>query len=117
MKELQFAVTETARITAQVEAALKPGKDRQQMAEFLTVEMRETLGLERAQQRRVFNYVQEGLSKGATVKEAMKTMGRITSAEARDIKAFLSGKQRQVFDHVYGADGLCLFQYCKVGAG
>jgi hypothetical protein len=114
---LQFAVKETTRIQAQVDAALKPGQDRQQMAEFLTVEMRETLGLTRAQQSRVFKYVLEGLSKGATLKEAMKAMGQNTSAEVSPIKAFLSGKQRQVFDRVYGADGLCLFQYCKVGVG
>ena len=114
MNEMQFAVNETARITARVDAALKPGEDRQQMAEFLTVEMRETLGLDRAQQSRLFNYVLEALSKGATLKQAMKTMGQNTSAEVSPIKAFLSGKQRQVFDRVYGADGLCLFQYCKV---
>lgn len=117
MKELQFSVTETARITAQVEAALKPREDRQQLAEFLTVEMRETLGLDHAQQRRLFNYVLEGLSKSATLKQAMKAMGQNTSTEVSQVKAFLSGEQRQVFDRVYGADGLCLFQYCKVGAG
>lgn len=117
MNELQFTVTETARITAQIEAALKPAQDRQQMAEFLTVEMRETLGLDRPQQNRLFNYVLEALSKGATLKQAMKAMGQNSSAEVSPVKAFLSAKQRQVFDRVYGADGLCLFQYCKVGAG
>ena len=35
--------------------------------------MRETLGLTRAQQSRLFNYLLEGLSKGVTLKQAMKT--------------------------------------------
>ena len=115
--EVQFAVNETARITAQVEAALKPGEDRQQMAEFLTVEMRESLGLTPAQQKALFKYVLSGLSKQPTLKQAMKAMGQNTSTEVSEVKAFLSDKQRQVFDRAYGADGLCLFQYCKVGAG
>jgi hypothetical protein len=114
MKELQYAVDETARIQKEVEAALKPVQDREQMAQFLTVEMRETLKLDRAQQRKVFNYVRAKLSNGATLKQAMKTVGETTSTEAGEVKAFLSVKQRQVFDRVYGADGMCLFQYCQV---
>jgi RNA polymerase sigma factor (sigma-70 family) len=116
MKEVQFAVDETARIQKEIEAALKPTQARQQMAQFLTVEMRETLKLDREQQKKIFNYVMAKLSNGATLKEAMKTVGETTSTEAGEVKAFLSTKQRQVFDRVYGADGMCLFQYCKVGA-
>lgn len=116
MNELQFAVSETARIQAQVQAVLKPGEDRHQMAEFLTAEMRETLGLDGAQERRLFNYVREGLSKGATLNQAMKAMGQNTKTEVSQVKAFLSGKQRQAFDRVYGPDGLCLFQYCKIAS-
>jgi RNA polymerase sigma factor (sigma-70 family) len=114
MNELQFSVKETDRISAQLKGMLKPDKDRQRLAEFLTVEMRETLGLNRAQQRQLFNYIREGLSKGATLKEAMKFMAQSTAAEAGEVKAYLSVKQRQEFDRVYGADGLCLFQYLKV---
>jgi RNA polymerase sigma factor (sigma-70 family) len=117
MNDIQFVINETARISPQVEAALKPAKDRQQMAQFLTVEMRETLGLDRAQQKRIFDYLREGLSRGATLREAMKVMGQTTSAEAGEIKALLPAKQRQVFDRVYGADGLCLLQYCKLDPG
>jgi len=114
MKELRYTVDETDRIQKEVAAALKPAQDREQMAQFLTVEMRETLMLDRAQQRKVFNYVKAKLSNGATLKQAMKTIGETTPTEAGEVKAFLSGKQRQVFDRVYGADGMCLFQYCKV---
>jgi RNA polymerase sigma factor (sigma-70 family) len=116
MRELQFAVKETDRISTQLQGTFKPSKDRQQLAQFLTVEMRETLGLSPTQQRQLFNYVSEGLSKHATLKEAMKAMAQSTPAEAGEIKAFLSAKQRRVFDRVYGADGLCLFQYLKVAA-
>ena len=116
MQEVQFSVKETDRISTQLQAMLKPGEERKQIAEFLTVEMRETLGLNRAQQGQLFNYVREGLSKGATLKDAMKTMAQSTSTEAGEVKAYLSAKQRQVFDRVYGADGLCLFQYLKVAS-
>jgi RNA polymerase sigma factor (sigma-70 family) len=114
MKEAQFAIDETARIQKEVDAALKPAQDRQQMALFLTVEMRETLKLSRTQQTKIFNYVSAKLSNGATLKQAMKMVGATTSTEAGEVKVFLSGKQRQVFDRVYGSDGMCLFQYCKV---
>jgi RNA polymerase sigma factor (sigma-70 family) len=114
MNELQFVVKETDRISAQLQGRLKPGEDRRQLAEFLTVEMRETLGLNPAQQKQLFNYIREGLSKRATLKEAMQAMAQSTSAETSQVKAYLSPKQRQVFDRVYGADGLCLFQYLKV---
>src|SRR5262249_28450387 len=57
MKEAQFADRETTRIQKEVEAVLKPAQDREQMAQFLTVEMRETLKLNSAQQRKIFNYV------------------------------------------------------------
>jgi RNA polymerase sigma factor (sigma-70 family) len=117
MREMMFAVNETARIQRQIEAALKPPADREKMAEFLTVEMRETLALDHAQRTAIFNYILLGLSNGATLKQAMQAMAQSTPTEAGEIKAFLSDKQREVFDRVYGADGLCLFQYCKVGAG
>jgi hypothetical protein len=50
------------------------------------------------------------------LKEAMKAMAQSTPTEAGEIKAFLSAKERQAFDRVYGADGLCLFQYLKAAA-
>jgi hypothetical protein len=115
--ELQFAVNETSRISKELQAALNPAREREQMAEFLTVEMGETLQLDSAQQKMVFKYVEGGLSRGSTLKEAMNAMAQSTSAEAGELKAFLSSKQRQVFDRVYGADGLCLFQYLKVAPG
>jgi RNA polymerase sigma factor (sigma-70 family) len=117
LSEMQFAVSETTRISKQIQGALKPGEDRAQMAEFLTVEMRETLGLSRGQQQKIFHYVLKGLSNGTTLQQAITALGQATAAEAGEVKVFLSQKQRQVFDRVYGADGLCLFQYCKVGAG
>jgi RNA polymerase sigma factor (sigma-70 family) len=113
MQEVQFSVKEWDRISGQLQGMLKPGKDRKQLAEFITVEMRETLGLDRAQQGELYNYVSKGLSKGATLKGAMKTMAQSSSTEAGEVKAYLSANQCQVFDRVYGADGLCLFQYLK----
>ena len=116
MTEMQFAVNETTRISTQLQAALNPAQERTLMAEFLTVELRETLGLDAEQQRMLFDYLRDGLSRGTTLKEAMKAMAQSTSVEAGQVKARLSVKQRQVFDRVYGADGLCLFQYLKVAS-
>ena len=115
--QMQFVVDETGRMLTQLPAELKPAEDREQMAEFLTVELRETLSLDAAQQSKLFNYMRERLSKGPTLTDAMKAMAQSTSTEAGEIKSFLSTKQRQVFDQVYGADGLCLFQYLKVATG
>ena len=116
MQEVQFAVTETDRISSQLHSLLKPGKDRQQLAEFLTAEMRETLGLDPAQQGQLFRYIHDGLSKAATLKEAEKAMAQSTALEVGEIKVYLSARQRRLFDRVYGADGLCLFQFLKVAS-
>ena len=39
-----------------------------------------------------------------------------TQTEAAEIKAMLSPGQRQLFDQVYGADGVLLFSYAKAVA-
>jgi hypothetical protein len=46
----------------------------------------------------------------------MKILAQRTPAEANEIKAILSPEQRQLFDQIYGADGVLLFTYPKVVA-
>ena len=66
--------------------------------------------------RWVFSYIEKQLAQGATFSDGMKSLAQATQTEANDIKAMLSPEQRQLFDQVYGADGVLLFSYPKVVA-
>ena len=43
-------------------------------------------------------------------------LAQTTQTEAVEIKTMLSPTQRQLFDQVYGADGVLLFSYAKAVA-
>jgi hypothetical protein len=83
---------------------------------FLTAELGETLNLEPSQKTTLFSYIQNRLAQGATLNDGMKALGQATQTEAAEIKAMLSPGQRQLFDQVYGADGVLLFSYPKAVA-
>ncbi|HWX18782.1 MAG TPA: sigma-70 family RNA polymerase sigma factor [Candidatus Binatia bacterium] len=93
---------------------LTPAQGRDQVAEFLALEIGETLKLERSERRAVFALVRERLGRGATLTDAMKAMAQDIPAEAVQIKAVLSPVHRQSFDSIYGADGSCLFVYLVI---
>jgi RNA polymerase sigma factor (sigma-70 family) len=112
--ELTFAVNETERISAQFYAGLNPAQEPEVLAEFLTVEMRETLALDTAQQSALLTFIRNALARGPTLKDSIKTMAQSAKTETTQIKALLSPSQRALYDRVYGADGLCLFQFIKV---
>lgn len=46
----------------------------------------------------------------------MRALARSTKAEAAELKTMLSPEQRQLFDQIYGADGVLLFSYAKAVA-
>ena len=46
----------------------------------------------------------------------MKTVAETTQTEAVQIKAPLSPAQQQLFDQIYGPDGVLLFSYTKAVA-
>jgi hypothetical protein len=90
--------------------------ERNRLATFLTAELDESLKLAPTKKTALFSYIQNRLAQGATFNDAMKFIAQNTETEANDIKATLSLEQRQLFDQVYGADGVLLFSYPKAVA-
>jgi len=115
--DLVYAVSETTRITSQFYSRLNPGKEPEVLAEFLTVELRETLKLDGEQQAVLLSFIQKELAQRTTLRESEKVIAKSSQREADQIKARLTRSQQQLFDRVYGADGLCLFQFIKVNSG
>jgi RNA polymerase sigma-70 factor (ECF subfamily) len=105
---------ESARITSQLKPWLAPPNDRDRLARFLTAGLAETLNLNRSQRAALLAHIQDRLAQGATLNDAMKSIAQDTEAETTYIKAILSPEQRQLFDKVYGVDGVLLFSYPKV---
>lgn len=89
---------------------------RNHFAEFLTAELSETLKLESSQRKAVLVYLKKRLASGATFSDAMKALAESALASVPEIKAMLSPSQQQLFDQVYGADGVLLFSYARAVA-
>jgi RNA polymerase sigma factor (sigma-70 family) len=111
--DYQFVINETTRISTELSSLITPANERQILAEFLTVELRETLRLDRAQQAQMLSLINNGLSQGPTLLDSMKLMGQSGPAEVPRIKAILSGRQQKLFDQNYGANGIGLFVFLK----
>ena len=112
-EELGAIGRESSRIIGELSPLLVPPGERARLAKFLTAELGETLNLDRSQKTTLFSYIQNRLAQGATLGDGMKALAETTQTEAGDIKAMLSPGQRQLFDQVYGADGVLLFSYAK----
>jgi len=113
VREAQAINAETVRLAGELSPLLTRAHDRDRVAEFLTVELRETLVLDPAQQRAVFSWTRKRLADGATLRDALTAVAQSAPTEATEIKAMLSPAQQLVFDQTYGADGLGLFTYAK----
>jgi hypothetical protein len=107
---------ESARIIADLNPLLAPPDDRTRLAMFLIAELVNTLNLDLSQKTDLSLYVQKRLAQGATLNEAMKALAQASQTEAVEIKAMLSPAQRQLFDQIYGPDGVLLFSYPKAVA-
>jgi hypothetical protein len=116
LTELGAIGRESARIIAEIKPLLTPPDERTQLAIFLTAELASTLNLDAAQKTNVFSYVQNRLVQGPTLNDAMKAIAAATQTETAEIKADLSPRQRQLFDQIYGPDGVLLFSYPKAVA-
>jgi RNA polymerase sigma factor (sigma-70 family) len=95
---------ETARISTELEALRTPATERTLMAEFLTIELRETLRLSERQQAYVFGLFQEQLANGDSLIGAMQATYAVRVTLADKIRAHLSLLQRRRFDYTYGKD-------------
>jgi hypothetical protein len=112
--EVNAFAKDAAPIRDELDVLLTPPRERDQVAEFLTAEVSETLKLEPSERRAVFSFIRDRLARGATLTDAMKAMMRDIPAEAVQIKALLSPEHRHSFDAIYGADGSCLFVYLQI---
>jgi RNA polymerase sigma factor, sigma-70 family len=99
-------VNETARISTELDALLTPATERILMAEFLTIELRETLGLSEQQQAYAFSLFQQQLALGDSHIAALKATLAGKAALANNIRAHLSLLQRRRFNYTYGKDDL-----------
>jgi Sigma-70, region 4 len=115
-QELGAISRQSSRVIERLNPLLTPPDERNRLAIFLTAELDETLKLDPFEKEILFSYIQIRLAQGATFNDAMKILAQRAPAEANEIKAILSPEQRQLFDKVYGADGVLLFSYPKVVA-
>jgi RNA polymerase sigma-70 factor (ECF subfamily) len=114
--ELGVISRESSRIMGELNPLLAAPDERTRLAIFLTAELSKTLNLHASQKANLQSYIQNRLAQGATLNDAMKAIAERTQTEASEIKATLSPGQQQVFDEIYGADGVLLFSYPKAVA-
>jgi hypothetical protein len=112
----QFAAIfkESARISAELVALQTPENERPLLAEFLTVELRETLGLSARQQAYLYSLFQQQLANGDSLLAACKAMLAAKATLADEIRAHLTFLQKRRFDATYGKNALGFLGY--VGA-
>jgi hypothetical protein len=104
-------VRETVRISSELDALLTPATERAVLAEFLTVELRETLHLSERQQAYVFHLIRERLAGNDSLLTAMKATLAVKAVVAGDIRSHLALMQRRRFDRTYGRDAFGFFAF------
>src|SRR5712692_1725437 len=102
MADYNFVIAETVHISPELNALLQPADERIVLAQFLTVELGETLDLSARQKAAVFALVKDGLVRGATILEGMNAVAQAKRDFSIAIKAQLSRRQRTRFDRTYG---------------
>jgi RNA polymerase sigma factor (sigma-70 family) len=116
LAEVNSFAEDAARVRDQLHVLLTPAQDRDQVAEFLTAEIGDTLKLDASERPAVYSFVRKRLAQGATLTDAMNAMAQDIPVEAAQIKALLSPEQRQTFDSIYGANGSGFWIYLKIAA-
>jgi RNA polymerase sigma factor (sigma-70 family) len=116
LKQADTFGKEATRISSELSILLTPPQDRDRVAEFLTVEIGETLKLNPSEKLAFHSFVRDRLAQGATLTGAMKAMTQDLPAEVVQIKAMLSPEERERFDSIYGPDGSGFWDYLKMSA-
>jgi RNA polymerase sigma factor (sigma-70 family) len=114
LAEVNSFAGDASRIRDEMSVLLTPLRERDQVADFLSAEVAETLKLDAPEKRAVYSLVRDRLAQGVTPADAMKAMAREIPAEAVQIKALLSPAQRKEFDSIYGVNGSGFFIYLKI---
>jgi RNA polymerase sigma-70 factor (ECF subfamily) len=110
-------MTETVRISTELEALRTPATERILMADFLTIELRDTLHLSEPQQAYVFSLFQEQLANGDSLIAGMQATYAAKATLADKIRSHLSLLQRRRFDYTYGKDNLGFLSFLAVLTG
>ena len=95
-------------------AAFPGGGSPSQLAEFLTVELRETAGLSAKQQAAVFSELWDELMQGGAGGQMNRVLLRDKAFVGTRIRSWLSPSQRRRFDYTYREDFLGLFTFAKL---
>jgi RNA polymerase sigma factor (sigma-70 family) len=95
-------------------AAFPDGGSPPQLADFLTVELRETVGLSAKQQAAVFREVRNELIQGGAGGQMNRALVRDKTVVGTHIRSWLSPYQRRRFDYTYREDFLGLFTFAKL---
>ena len=112
-EELGAISRESSRIIGELSPLLVPPGERARLAKFLTAELGETLSLDSSQKTTLFSYLNDRLTQSATLGDGMKALAQTAQTKAAVIRAMLTPEQRQLFDRIYGTDGVLLFSYAK----
>jgi DNA-binding Lrp family transcriptional regulator len=96
--------SETARLARELSRALQEGREREQIAQFLTVELRETLNLDSSQQAEIFAQLRSQLSQGTTLRDGLSSLERAKADFGSALRQRLSPEQRPRFDQTYGTN-------------
>src|SRR5262249_23230144 len=115
-REVDFIVAETVRLSKELDAIVQQGNDRTLLAEFLTVELTDTLDLGAGQKAAVYALLLQQLREGPSLLEGMQALVRAKAADAVTIRSWLSARQKRRFDRTYRADGLGLFTFAAAAA-
>jgi RNA polymerase sigma factor (sigma-70 family) len=107
-------MTETVRISTELEALRSPATERTLMADFLTIELRETLRLSQRQQAYVFSLFQEQLANGDSLIAGMQATYAAKVTLADMIRSHLSLLQRRRFDYTYGKNNVGFLSFLAV---
>jgi hypothetical protein len=97
-----------------LEALRSPATERTLMADFLTIELRETLRLSQRQQAYVFSLFQEQLANGDSLIAGMQATYAAKVTLADMIRSHLSLLQRRRFDYTYGKNNVGFLSFLAV---
>ena len=109
-----FVLTETTRVSTELDRVLQEGRDRERLAEFLTVELRETLGLDAGQQAVVLAELRARLGQGATFRDGLQALWDARTEFGARLRQQLSPEQMQRFNRTYGANAIGLLAFPKL---
>lgn len=113
LADVNSASQESQRIKTELDVLLTSPRNRDDLADFLTTEVAETLQLDHSEKAKVYSIMRNHLARGATFMEAMKMMAADIPNVAIQVKSILTPDQQRRFDSVYIADASGFLVYLR----